>query len=424
MKIRDVIAPRAHGISEDRLSARGKDDGDISVPGSVPTSVRIGGSVVRMHDPSLMPDFLPLTTKPINVNGRKAVLWKGIGVDGDIQTFWSYDTAGIGEDDGSYLQDPLDPEGDTDGPGRMGDQDDIGEGDVVPFRRPSISGDAPNLATAKKWASKLFWAQMSSHYTPEDDALERELEDDLARLGYTAEWDHDDPELNMVITHKATGRQYRMGEDELTSDSLSEGLDLAAISRMADNAVGNIPGAANLARNVKMAAKALSGIGAPLAILAALISGVASADEAKKPQAVTNAISTVEQFLDAYHSAKTEEERCRLANEWYGIEPPNDICDLEKRTVTKADPSNCQDVYITRGANKGRTVRQCADQEIMMPPSNESSIMREDDVWDKPNPVKKHKKLSPADKAAAKARAKRAGREYPNMVDNIWAARR
>jgi hypothetical protein len=52
------------------------------------------------------------------------------------------------------------------------------------------------------------------------------------------------------------------------------------------------------------------------------------------------------------------------------------------------------------------------------------ATVRETDVWDKPNPVKKHKKLSPADKAAAKARAKRAGRKYPNMVDNIWAAKR
>jgi len=43
-------------------------------------------------------------------------------------------------------------------------------------------------------------------------------------------------------------------------------------------------------------------------------------------------------------------------------------------------------------------------------------------VWDKPNPKKKHKKLTPAKKAKAKARAKKAGRKYPNMVDNIWAA--
>lgn len=32
-------------------------------------------------------------------------------------------------------------------------------------------------------------------------------------------------------------------------------------------------------------------------------------------------------------------------------------------------------------------------------------------------------KLSDADKARARARAKRAGRRYPNLVDNMWAAR-
>ena len=45
-------------------------------------------------------------------------------------------------------------------------------------------------------------------------------------------------------------------------------------------------------------------------------------------------------------------------------------------------------------------------------------------VWEKPNPVKKHTKLSPAKKASAKAMAKKAGRPYPNMVDNIRAARK
>ena len=50
--------------------------------------------------------------------------------------------------------------------------------------------------------------------------------------------------------------------------------------------------------------------------------------------------------------------------------------------------------------------------------------MNETDVWDKPNPVKKHKHLSDKDKSAARARAKAAGRKYPNMLDNIWAAKR
>ena len=47
-------------------------------------------------------------------------------------------------------------------------------------------------------------------------------------------------------------------------------------------------------------------------------------------------------------------------------------------------------------------------------------------VWDKPNPkaeAGKSKKLSPGQISKAKARAKAAGRSYPNMVDNIWAAR-
>lgn len=44
-------------------------------------------------------------------------------------------------------------------------------------------------------------------------------------------------------------------------------------------------------------------------------------------------------------------------------------------------------------------------------------------VWDTPNPAKKHKKLSPAKKAGAKAAAKAAGRPYPNLIDNMKAAK-
>lgn len=44
-------------------------------------------------------------------------------------------------------------------------------------------------------------------------------------------------------------------------------------------------------------------------------------------------------------------------------------------------------------------------------------------VWEKKNPVKKSKPLSPKQKASAKAMAKAAGRPYPNLVDNMRAAR-
>lgn len=44
-------------------------------------------------------------------------------------------------------------------------------------------------------------------------------------------------------------------------------------------------------------------------------------------------------------------------------------------------------------------------------------------VWDKPNPKKKSTPLSAAQKAKAKAAAKKAGRKYPNLVDNMRASR-
>jgi hypothetical protein len=45
-------------------------------------------------------------------------------------------------------------------------------------------------------------------------------------------------------------------------------------------------------------------------------------------------------------------------------------------------------------------------------------------VWDKPNPKKKSKALTPAQKARAKAAAKKAGRPYPNLVDNMRAGKK
>jgi hypothetical protein len=47
-------------------------------------------------------------------------------------------------------------------------------------------------------------------------------------------------------------------------------------------------------------------------------------------------------------------------------------------------------------------------------------------VWDKKRPkgLGKPKALSPAKKASAKQMAARAGRPYPNLVDNMRAARK
>jgi hypothetical protein len=47
-------------------------------------------------------------------------------------------------------------------------------------------------------------------------------------------------------------------------------------------------------------------------------------------------------------------------------------------------------------------------------------------VWDKPRPnnLGKPKKLSSEKKSSAKAMAKAAGRPYPNLIDNMRAARK
>jgi hypothetical protein len=47
------------------------------------------------------------------------------------------------------------------------------------------------------------------------------------------------------------------------------------------------------------------------------------------------------------------------------------------------------------------------------------------EVWDKPRPKElgKPEKLSRSEKASAQRRASKAGRPYPNLIDNMAAAR-
>jgi hypothetical protein len=46
------------------------------------------------------------------------------------------------------------------------------------------------------------------------------------------------------------------------------------------------------------------------------------------------------------------------------------------------------------------------------------------EVWDKPNPKKKSTPLTDSQKKSAKAAAAKAGRPYPNLVDNMRAAKK
>jgi len=52
--------------------------------------------------------------------------------------------------------------------------------------------------------------------------------------------------------------------------------------------------------------------------------------------------------------------------------------------------------------------------------------MKNAPVWDKARPksLGKPQKLSSAQKSSAKAAAKKAGRPYPNLVDNMRAAKK
>lgn len=50
--------------------------------------------------------------------------------------------------------------------------------------------------------------------------------------------------------------------------------------------------------------------------------------------------------------------------------------------------------------------------------------MAQKQVWNTKNPVKKSTPLSPSQKAAAKERAEKAGRRYPNLVDNMAVSKK
>jgi hypothetical protein len=51
-------------------------------------------------------------------------------------------------------------------------------------------------------------------------------------------------------------------------------------------------------------------------------------------------------------------------------------------------------------------------------------VVKKKAFWDTKNPKKISKKLTPAQKTAAKARAKAAGRPYPNLIDNAAVAKK
>jgi hypothetical protein len=69
---------------------------------------------------------------------------------------------------------------------------------------------------------------------------------------------------------------------------------------------------------------------------------------------------------------------------------------------------------------KGKTIRRKDNPDVV------EMYAEGGKVWEQPRPdnLGKPKKLTSAKKASAKAMAKAAGRTYPNLVDNMRAARK
>ena len=92
---------------------------------------------------------------------------------------------------------------------------------------------------------------------------------------------------------------------------------------------------------------------------------------------------------------------------------------------TAGDIEPWQSSKISTAADYLTTVFQSLDSDTLSQDNfdPEQIGLMEKEVWDKPKKSKKKpKKLSSAKKSAAKARAKRAGRPYPNLIDNMWAS--
>lgn len=91
---------------------------------------------------------------------------------------------------------------------------------------------------------------------------------------------------------------------------------------------------------------------------------------------------------------------------------PKNLRNLVSRLATKAMKAGHS---VTEEEKKSGKVPRIGPME---------KALEEEEVWDKPMPdSKKQGSLSPEQKAKAKARAERAGRSYPNMVDNMWASK-
>jgi hypothetical protein len=106
-----------------------------------------------------------------------------------------------------------------------------------------------------------------------------------------------------------------------------------------------------------------------------------------------------------------------------------DVHDLHNKWVSKYKIT--PDQYVKEDYQTPVTTGKLASpnhyyaiKDIALNTKNRNLTIKEDKKpWNSPNPNKKHHHLSPAKIAIAKARAKAAGRPYPNLVDNMAVAK-
>ena len=138
-----------------------------------------------------------------------------------------------------------------------------------------------------------------------------------------------------------------------------------------------------------------------------------------------------EQPKDAAQAYKLAEHYWQMSNRdaLYGREDKQKVneglakqfYDIYKQKVADGDESA---VDTFKNEEVIAKLESFSESETTQTKEVQEEVISEKEVWDKPMPDSKKKgSLTPSQKARAKARAKAAGRPYPNMVDNIAVSR-
>ena len=110
----------------------------------------------------------------------------------------------------------------------------------------------------------------------------------------------------------------------------------------------------------------------------------------------------------------------KIIDEKYGKGYQSPASKIEKAMKDRGYSPNSSDEYRKKQQETDAAYKAILDKEKEAKKDVKESTSTSDiPVWEKPGPKGKSKKLTAVQKARAKARAKAAGRPYPNLVDNM-----